>query len=291
MRALLIHNPTAGTGSHAAEVLEALLREASYSVTAVTTKQKGYKKALKQKADLILVAGGDGSVAKVIRALGDHHTPLAILPLGTANNIARTLGIQGEPEAVIESVRMHSTRPLDIGVVTGPWGKRRFVEGVGIGVLADWMQAGSSKPPAAERTRIGREQLRESLTETPSIRVHGSVDGYDLDEEVLFFEVLNTRFIGPALSLGPLSAPGDQLLDTVYLPPDKRAEAVSWLDSPNRLAPPFVVRQGRKVVLQWMSGFLHIDDRVWPHPGRPTELKLELEPKSLRFCAPPPTTS
>jgi diacylglycerol kinase family enzyme len=272
-------------------VLEALLKDAGYSVTAFSTKERPYKTALKEKADLILVAGGDGSITKVIRSLGDNDTPLAILPLGTANNIARTLGIQGDPEAVLECIRMHSTRPLNVGVVSGPWGKRRFVEGVGIGVLADWLQAGSNKPPAAERNRVGRQRLRGALTEAGAIRVHVSVDGHELEQEVLFVEVLNTRFIGPALPLGPLSPPGDQLLDAVYLPPEERAEALSWLASPDRTAPPFMVRQGRKVVLQWPSGFVHVDDRVWPHPGKPTELKLKLEGKSVAVCAPRPANS
>jgi hypothetical protein len=100
-------------------------------------------------------------------------------------------------------------------------------------------------------------------------------------------EVLNTRFIGPALPVGPSAAPGDRLLDVVYLLPEKRAEMLSWLDNPERTVSPFLVRQGAKVVLQWDSGHLHIDDRVWTPPEKPVRIKIKLESKGLRICVPP----
>ena len=108
---------------------------------------------------------------------------------------------------------------------------------------------------------------------------------------MLFLEVLNARFIGPALPLGPSSAPGDQLLDVVYLLPEKRSEMLSWLDSPEGNPPPVVVRQGRKVIVQWNGGHLHIDDRVQPTPEQPAQVKIKLEPTSLRVCAPTPEPS
>jgi hypothetical protein len=53
------------------------------------------------------------------------------------------------------------------------------------------------------------------------------------------------------------------LLDVVYLLPEKRDEMLSWLENPERTASPFLVRQGRKIILQWENGHLHIDDRAW----------------------------
>jgi diacylglycerol kinase family enzyme len=153
------------------------------------------------------------------------------------------------------------------------------------------MSGGSNKPPAAERTKIGRDRLREALVNAVPKVWNFSVDGHKLGEEVLFLEVLNTRFIGAALPLGPSSAPGDQLLDVVYLLPEKRSEMLSWLDSPEGNPPPVVIRQGRKVIVQWNGGHLHIDDRVQPTPERPAQVKIKLEPTSLRVCAPTPEPS
>ena len=95
--------------------------------------------------------------------------------------------------------------------------------------------------------------------------------------------------VGAALPLGPSSAPGDQLLDVVYLLLEKRSEMLSWLDSPEGNPPPVVIRQGRKVIVQWNGGHLHIDDRV--EPEQPAQVKIKLEPTSLRVCAPTPEPS
>jgi len=47
-----------------------------------------------------------------------------------------------------------------------------------------------------------------------------------------------------------------------------------------------VIRQGRKVIVQWNGGHLHIDDRVQPPPEQPAQVEIKLEPTSLRVCAP-----
>jgi diacylglycerol kinase (ATP) len=287
MHALLIHNPTAGTASHTVEALTAFLKEAGYTVTASSTKQGHYKKCVKERADLILVAGGDGAIARVIRSLPNFDAPLAILPLGTANNIARSLGVEGEPEVLLDCIRQRTTTTLDLGLVNGgPWKKRRFVEGIGVGLLANWMYGASSKPPAHERTKIGRELLREALTKAVPRHCSLNIDDHELSQELLLVEILNTRFIGPALPLGASSEPGDKLFDLVYLLPEMKSEMLSWLDNPQRTASPLRVRQGRKIIFHWENGPLHIDDRSWEGPDRDVQLTVKLAPRALEVCAP-----
>ena len=48
-----------------------------------------------------MAAGGDGTIAKVVTQLKDRETRVAILPLGTANNIARSFGITGPVEEIV----------------------------------------------------------------------------------------------------------------------------------------------------------------------------------------------
>ena len=62
MRITLMHNPTAGRGEHARQELVSALAKAGHQVTYQSTKKSSYKKALKKPADLVLVAGGDGTV-------------------------------------------------------------------------------------------------------------------------------------------------------------------------------------------------------------------------------------
>ena len=82
MHAVLVHNPTAGSGSHSPEALTSILKEAGYSVTACSTKECVYKEALKEQADLVLIAGGDGAVGRVVRCLPHYNTPVAIFAAG-----------------------------------------------------------------------------------------------------------------------------------------------------------------------------------------------------------------
>jgi diacylglycerol kinase (ATP) len=285
MRAILVHNPTAGTASHSAEQLTAILNEAGYSeVIYCCTKEKEHKRGLLALADLILIAGGDGTIAKVIRCMPPNDIPVAILPLGTANNIAHALGLHTDPDSILECLKGHKTCHFDIGTVTGPWGRRKFVEAVGFGSLAELMKPGP-KPAAEERTKIGREMLKQAVTNAQVQQITLNADGESLIFEVLMMEILNTRYAGPGLPFGPRSQPGDGLLDIAYLLPEARKEMLSWIDNPER-SPPLLLRQARKINVKWEGRPLHVDDRAYPHAGVVAELKLRTIRNGVRFCVP-----
>src|SRR5688572_33369957 len=94
MRVTLIHNPNAGADQPpSAAELRQLIKDAGHDISYQSSKEDGWKSALKKETDLIAVAGGDGTVARVARRVAGRGVPMAILPLGTANNIANSLGI------------------------------------------------------------------------------------------------------------------------------------------------------------------------------------------------------
>src|SRR5262245_51176461 len=137
MRILLLHNPKAGDREHEGEELVEALEKAGHEPIYQSLKQKDFKKAFEEKVDLVLTAGGDGAVGKVARQLMGTDTPLSILPLGTANNVARMLGFIGPAEKLIANLANGKPRAFDVGVARGPWGKRYFFEGTGAGLFAD----------------------------------------------------------------------------------------------------------------------------------------------------------
>ena len=79
-----------------------------------------------------MAAGGDGTVARAGRALAGRDMSLAILPLGTANNIASSLGISGTPAEAIAAWRHQRVVRIDVGVIQHD-GESRFLESVGAG--------------------------------------------------------------------------------------------------------------------------------------------------------------
>jgi diacylglycerol kinase family enzyme len=287
MRALLVHNPKAGSGRPTGDELLAALDQAGFSTTYCSIKNGELDAALAQPADMVIVAGGDGSVAKIARSLKDRKTLVAILPFGTANNIARCLGIAGEPGTLINALRGALVERLDIGLAVGPWGSRRFVEAVGWGALAKAVDR--DIPGASRQTRIerGRTSFANIVAEYPAKRLSFTADDEAFEDDVIFFEVLNLGMTGPRMIIGPTAQPGDQLLDIVYLPAERRQEMLDWLaEDPDGRPAPLTVRKARKATLSWTAGRLRIDDEVFDAPELASNIIVELEPDSLRVCVP-----
>src|SRR5687768_7439178 len=103
MRIWLYWNATAGDETPL-EAITAQIRRAGHEVARVLRDEDAPDSVVGSKADALVAAGGDGTVARAARALAGSAMPLAILPLGTANNIATSLGINDDPAADRKSV-------------------------------------------------------------------------------------------------------------------------------------------------------------------------------------------
>jgi diacylglycerol kinase (ATP) len=95
MRAVLIHNPTVGSTEHSKKEFLAALKMAGIAASYHSIKQDEPDDVLRKKPNFVFVAGGDGTIAEVIAHLKDRSVPVGILPIGTANNIARSMGVNG----------------------------------------------------------------------------------------------------------------------------------------------------------------------------------------------------
>src|SRR5438445_12726532 len=93
MRITLMHNPKAGRGNHAKRGLMAALANAGHRAIYQSTKKSDYEKALKKPTDLVLAAGGDGTVGKGAHELIDSGIRVSVLPLGRRTNLARSRAI------------------------------------------------------------------------------------------------------------------------------------------------------------------------------------------------------
>jgi len=136
----LIINPVSGGYSETRlKSIKALLEVAGFSVVPMMTGSPDdaacFADTLCRERDepFIVACGGDGTVNGVINGLEPGRAVLAVLPLGTANVLARELAIRSAEDAVSRIIR-GKTRALTIGVVEGAWGQRRFVLMAGIGL-------------------------------------------------------------------------------------------------------------------------------------------------------------
>ena len=95
-----------------------------------------------------MVAGGDGTVREVAGALVRTETTLAIVPLGTDNDLALSLKLPVEPDAICDLIEAGLTRRIDVGMADG---EHAFFEVAGVGVDADLF-------PIGEEVKSGRFQ-------------------------------------------------------------------------------------------------------------------------------------
>ena len=297
MLVTLIHNPGAGKqGKNDADRLVELLRRAGHEVRYQSPKDDGWKKALKKPADLVVVAGGDGTVARVTRRMVGRGIPVALLPSGTANNIARSLGLVERPfEELVRGWQSGRRVRLDVGIAAGPWGERYFVEGVGAGLFAGLLSKPSAKlkkrkdAVEAGMRRLGREAARREPLE-----LRASLDGKDISGRYLLLEALNLRYVGPNLHLAHDKRPGDGELEVVLVTEAERARLVHYLDhwqnNRERLAVLPSLR-GRRLQLEWTGFELHIDDKLKPkEDAKPKEIAgpvdVRIDGETVEFLVP-----
>jgi diacylglycerol kinase (ATP) len=173
--AVIFHNPNSGTKGFDKQSLLAALKLANIEGEYVSTKSDDFEKALDQKADLFVAAGGDGTIRKVIIGARERKVPIAIFPLGTANNVARSLGISGTPQELTETWDLDHAISFDLGIAQGSWGATSFIESFGVGLIPQYLlsAAEESKPEGAENLLKGRKLLQKAPKKSKNCHTRG----------------------------------------------------------------------------------------------------------------------
>ena len=288
MRALVFHNPTAGANGHEKDSILSALKLADINATYFSVKKDDIEKAFDKDADLIVAAGGDGTIAKVIKALPDRSLPIAILPLGTANNIARSLDIAGTPQELVETWKIKHSFSLDIGAVRGIEDTTLFVESFGIGLFGEFLQRAEKKKKAegADNLRKGRETLQKIIKDAKPLALDLVIDGKPLRGEFIGVEILNTPFTGPGLPLAPKADAGDGKFDVVCFKANERKALIEWLEAPHEKAPPATIKQGSKLEVSWEKAPHRVDDRSFKEHDMMQAAKIGCEAKRVRVLVP-----
>jgi diacylglycerol kinase (ATP) len=146
MRAILILNPTSGSSAFAAnqeseddlekQILAALhTHEIEPEVWYTTPEDAGTglaQRAASEGAEVVIAAGGDGTLHAVANGLIKSKSVLGIIPAGTMNNVARSLEIPEDIEQACDIIASGRTRQIDVGSING----HIFLEVAGIGLEA-----------------------------------------------------------------------------------------------------------------------------------------------------------
>jgi diacylglycerol kinase family enzyme len=288
----LFHNPTAGNGNHEKQNLIRLIKKGGYDCRYRSVKSKRWKK-IPEDTDYIAIAGGDGTVKKCIRLLSttpylNRKWEIGLLPVGTANNIALSLGISGKLKNLITGWGKKTTG-FHTGHVT--WGKKEaiFGEGVGIGIfpvhIKQMTGAANERYILADRLQIGSIDLLRSVGFFTPLKCEIEIDGRQYDGDYLAVEIMNIRAIGPNIVLAPDAETGDGYFDVVLVSETERRMLSDYLyaklvkETARYPAQPVRAKQVRIKVLH---NLLHIDDEL-KEQEEPLEVSIKNHSDHLSF--------
>ena len=216
-RALLLVNPRARRGAEEAGEIAAGLRGARLDLVVESSPgASGLPGLIRRHAgevDRVVVAGGDGSINQAVQVLVEVGLPLAIIPAGTANNLARTVGLPLDLEGAIAVAAGSHRRPVDLGRVNGRW----FCTTASIGLS---VQITEELSPESKR-RWG--PIAYALTALKVLRrshpFHADIswDGRSRHTRTVQIVVGNGRHYGAALAVAPDATIDDARLDLYSL--------------------------------------------------------------------------
>lgn len=279
MRAVLVHNPKAGEGQPRTEAIVETLRGAGWSVERTHASPKD---VLAGERDAIVVAGGDGTVAEVAKKCAGSAVPIAVVPTGTANNVATSLGIDArDPLAAARGLRAAREVKVDLGQVAGD---SLFVEALGVGAFATLL--GQDAWRAVRGVSDARRTLARKLGDCPATPLSVIIDGRRRDGEYLFATVMNARSFGPLLCFAPRARMDDGLFDVVLVEDGARRGLVERLEQGGTrriLVDAARPVRAREIRIRCGDRWAHVDDRPQCISG---DIELGVVPGAVRFLVP-----
>lgn len=270
-----MYNPQAGNGSFSLEETCNSLLDIEYQVVAYNTKKSGYKNGMEDECDLMIIAGGDGTVEKILREMKKEgkNFPIAILPYGSANNVAKSLGLQGDISAIVKGWKSSRFKLLSVGEITTGKETRFFLESVGWGVFINLLKAGNShreNNDKEEKMRKGAVLLQRGIADTHPTYYELFLDGINYSGQYLWIEVMNSPRMGPALTIAPSATTEDSFLDIFLVGVDEREKLQRYFSGTDNPKTPFPW-DTVKVKEIWIgcAESFHVDDEIIHHSPNP----------------------
>jgi diacylglycerol kinase (ATP) len=289
MKYLFIVNPKSGlkkNRQHFKDMIDAAFHNTKHTYGLVYTKGAGDATRLAQQAvseryELVVAAGGDGTVNEVATALVDRSVILGILPLGSGNGLARSLAVPLKLEAALDTLLNPKIIAMDVGVVND----RLFIGVCGVG-----FDANIGKKYQDYGTRgtfpyfiIGIKEYFQFRPETYTIES----DCPTLIISPLLITVANTRQYGGGAVIAPKADYQDGWLDVCIL------EHTAWLKAACILPLLFMGKidkskfyrhfrcRALKISCQNDDGYMHTDGEPWL---REKILDIQIKPSALQVC-------
>ncbi|NQX26554.1 NAD(+)/NADH kinase [Microbacteriaceae bacterium VKM Ac-2854] len=203
-----------------------------FETTVEQAGQQQAREAVAQGADVVLAVGGDGTVRAVAEGLSDSGVPLALVPLGTGNLLARNLDLGLGFEDAIRTAFTGGVRTIDVGRADirradGSHEEHVFLVMAGLGIDAKMIAKTNAKLKKAVGWLAYVDGGMRALAELKPIKLRFSLDGQPERSATAHSVMLGNCGVLPGgILLIPDARPDDGLLDIVALRP---RGAFGWL--------------------------------------------------------------
>lgn len=234
LRVLIVHNEASGFGSDAIYEFERSLMRAGDEcvLRMLQIDDKTYGKALLEDAeqfDLVVISGGDGTVASMLYHLRKRGVLTCVFPSGTANLFFANLGNASEPSALARACRIGHSVHTDMGEMlwrdnAGTQHRQGFALMAGIGFDAQIMQAAIPAKRAMGQAAYFAAALANPKPQTHEFRI--TVDGNTITRMGISCIVANNSTIQGDIEIAPNCTMTDGLLDVIVIEADETAQLI-----------------------------------------------------------------
>lgn len=294
---VLVVNPAAAKGRAAASLphVAGRLRDRGHPLEIMLSRTPAeaaelVDRAARSGADVLAVMGGDGMAHLGVNAVADHAAAhpdgpalaLGLVPAGTGNDLARSLGLDPDDLAGSAEVLVAgSTRSVDLLRVDERW--VGTVLATGFDALVNARANRMRRPHGSARYTLAVLAELRTFRPLPYALV---VDGVPRELEAMFVAVGNTRSYGGGLQICPDADPYDGWLDVTVIHPVSRAKLLQLLprmSSGSFATDPCVERlRARRVSLAHGAGIAYGDGEDLGT----TPVTVSLVPRAIRVCLP-----
>lgn len=222
-RARLIYNPTAGREKIERQIPLILnrLEKAGYESSCIATEKnwsaaREAEQAAKHQFDVVIAAGGDGTIHEVINGLAQVENPpkLGILPAGTTNDFARAMKIPRDLSQACDVIAKGKTVRIDIGKIQD----RFFINVAAAGLLSEVVYEAPSRLKSVMGPFAYYAKVLEKLGALhQSFSVTIQTEEKEWTEELLLLIIANSVSVGGFQKFAPLAKLSDGLFDVLLI--------------------------------------------------------------------------
>jgi len=256
-------------------------------------------KAIEEGAQVVVAAGGDGTLGEVAGAILESGESVicGVLPMGTGNDFARTLGVWGQPKRALDAVFEGHTRRVDVGRMECEGVARHFVNVAGSGfdaLVAKRINEWGKRPALRHARGVGAYLLavaREMAT-FRSFDLTLELDGERIETGAVLVAIANAKSYGGGMMVCPHARLDDGLFDVCLIQSVSRTQflrAFPGVFAGKHISHPRVMmRRCRTIRVESKQNIpILADGEIIGHNSLgSTAFECHILPRALTVCAP-----